>query len=367
MKIGIITFHCVTNYGGVLQAIALCNKLKEMGHDAKIIDYRPAFKTNRYNPWKVYRKSMKHMFYEICAIPYKAVKNQRFKTFNKEYMETTRESFFTSQEIYKAPPKFDVYITGSDQVWNPQLTGGKVDNVYYLGFAPEGAKKISYAASFGSTKIDKRFWDEIASNIRKIDHVSVRESDGQRYIKEIVGIEAEQVLDPVFLMDKSEWNKFTEDTKSDTKPYLLLYAFGDDNLLNKTAKMVAKTMNLRVIIVGKPLTGNNNYDQELHSCSPAKLLELYKNATAVCTNSFHGTAFSIVYEKPFLVIPSTSRNERIDSLLKTLGLSSQMVSNFSQLEEISVEGALKYDMNKVSSLLNEERKKSLTFLQKALI
>lgn len=367
MKIGTVTFHCSNNYGAVLQAIALVEKLNEMGHQAKIINYRPHYKTDAYKPFKIIRKynSLKHFLYNISSIPFKYKRDKEFKKFNSQNMKVWESKYYSSDEIINNPPELDVIITGSDQVWNPESLGA-VDKVYFLGFGSENIKRISYAPSFGTSKVDEQFENEISTYIKKMDAVSVREIEGKEYVRERIGIEAEHVLDPVFLLEKDQWNKFSDNTINTNEPYLLLYARERSQLLSNIATKIAKEKNLKIVNISNIMMGLNKYDKNIFGIGPGHFLELFKNASIVCTNSFHGTAFSIIYEKPFVVIPHRTRNTRIASILNVLDLSSQQITDIKQFDEISVDDLINYNLERVNSLLSYERKKSISFLSNAL-
>ena len=211
MKIGIVTFHCSNNYGAVLQSIALTEKLNELGYEAKIINYRPHYKTDAYKPFKIIRKynSIKHFLYSLLSIPHRYKTDKEFKRFNNKKMKVWDETYYNSEEIIKNPPRIDAAITGSDQVWNPESLDA-VDRIYFLGFGSKNMKRILYAPSFGVSNVDKRFWSEMSTYIKNMDAVSVREIEGKENVKEIAGIEATHVLDPVFLLDKSKWDEISD-------------------------------------------------------------------------------------------------------------------------------------------------------------
>lgn len=367
MRIGTVTFHCANNYGAVLQAIALVEKLNDMGYEAKIIDYRPRYKTATYEPFKIIRKynSLKHFFYNLYSIPSKYKTDKEFKKFNNQHMKLWGKNFYTSNEIINNPPDLDVIITGSDQVWNTESLDA-VDKVYFLAFGSKNTKRISYAASFGYPKVDERFRNEISTHIKNMNAVSVREIEGKKLVREMTGIEAEHVLDPVFLLNKNQWLRFSDSKIRIQYPYLLLYARERSKLLSDSAILIAKEKNLKIVNISQILMGLGKFDKNIFGIGPGHFLELVRNASVVCTNSFHGTAFSIIFEKPFVVIPHRTRNTRIESILNTLDLSSQQITEIKQFEEILVDDLINYNLERVNSLLSYEREKSISFLSRAL-
>lgn len=367
MKIGTVTFHCSANFGAVLQSIALVEKLREMGHDARILDYRPEYRPSIYKPITVplYKGSIKHFLYRIYSIPTSYKAKKEFLKFNKKHMKMWEQVYFLDKDIENQLPELDVIITGSDQVWNPERLGA-VDKVYFLAFGSKDIRRISYAPSFGTPKVDERYWDEISTYIKKLDAVSIREREGKDHIKELTGIEAEHVLDPVFLLKKERWVKFLDDKAIGCEPFLLLYARERSRLLSETARKIAREKGLKIVNISKIMMGLNKYDKNLFGIGPGHFLELFKKAEVVCTNSFHGTAFSIIFEKPFVVTPHRTKNTRIESVLDILDLSAQQIRDVSQLNKISSDELIYYNVDRVSSLLNAERGKSINFLSDAL-
>jgi hypothetical protein len=367
MKIGIVTFHSSNNFGAVLQAIALVEFFNAKGHDARIIDYRPEYKTEKYNPFKISfkHKSLKHFFYSLYSIPSKYKDEKEFAVFRKKYMKIWEPVYLTSDQIISYPPNLDLMIAGSDQVWNPELLGA-VDKVYYLGFGDAHVRRASYAPSFGRSDIDRKYWGDLSRFFKKLDFVSVRELDGKRIIEDIAGIKAEHVLDPVFLLSKEQWDSYADQSISIGQRYVLLYARERSPLLSEVACKVAKERKMKIVNISKIMLGLGKYDKNITSIGPGEFLSLVKNASAVCTNSFHGTAFSIVYEKPFFAVPHRTRNSRIDSILNMLDLSSQIVSEKAQLSQRIFSIMIEYDTKKAVCLLENERRKSIDFLEKVL-
>lgn len=367
MKIGIVTFHCSNNHGAVLQAIALTEILNELGHDARIIDYRPSYKTEAYKPFGITRRypSIKHFLYHVCSTPWRYTTDKEFGRFNSINMKTWGRVYYTSKEMIDNPPAIDAAITGSDQVWNPE-TLGAVDEVYFLGFGPENLKRISYAASFGTSNVDKVFWHEMSNYIRNLDAVSVREIEGRELVKDMTGLDVTHVLDPVFLLDRSKWNEFSDSTFEIDEPYLLLYARQRSELLSDVAYKISKENKLKIVNISNIMIGLRRYDKNMFSLGPGHFLKLIRDSSVVCTNSFHGTAFSVVYGKPFVVTPHRTRNTRIDSILQTLGLADRLITNKHQIDNTPSSDLIHWDLGAVRHRLDREREESINFLVHAL-
>ena len=248
MKIKTITCHNVYNYGASLQAYALQTYLQSLGNDVEIIDFQPYFHQNRYN---LYYISENSKYYSICrkvpllACLYNLIKNhsmlktwgrkKQFDNFTSKYLKLTQKKYETSKQLQDDPPIADIYIAGSDQIWNTNSSNGK-EPAYYLDFGNHTTKRYSYAASFAISRIENKLKNFVKSEVSKLDKVSVREKTGVDILKEMQ-IDSTQVLDPVFLLSKSDWEKLILNSKINNLPdkYILIYDFLFDKQIKKTA------------------------------------------------------------------------------------------------------------------------------------
>jgi len=309
MNIFTVTCHNVYNYGASLQAYALQYYLKLQGYEIKIIDYRPDYldwhyklswwvpsnsKYNRYiksNP--IFRAVyvILRFFSELMYIS----RYFAFKRFNEKHLILTKKCK-NINEINSLCKNINILITGSDQVWNSCTLDNGLDPVFYLNFGEKKSKRISYAASFGSDRIN----EERASDIRRmlliIDDISVRESTGINVLHEL-GLKGKVVCDPVFLLNKNEWSNLYTNTKLEDK-YMLIYNLGPENhKLITAAKRIKEETGYSIISV----RGNSSIscDREIRNAGPADFISLLSNAEFILTNSFHATAFSIIFNKKF--------------------------------------------------------------------
>lgn len=280
-----------------------------------------------------------------------------FRKFVKQRLNTT--PYYSRTRILNAfPPRADLYITGSDQVW------GSYSDVNYLLFAPDDRVKASYAASFGRTQIDDAYAEKARKALRRFDGISVREDSGV-VICERLGFKAEHVLDPTLLLNGDDYPSKSKGRRK--APYVLCYFLNDTRKEQihwdaVTAYAEETGCNPKLVAV------ENTYLVFEQDClwylSPEEWLDAYRNAKAIITNSFHGTAFAVIFKKPFLVVLQQDdyarQNTRMDSLLKTLGLRERVYDPQRPLKQ-QMEEDINWDT--VYALLEAERNRSNEFLQ----
>jgi polysaccharide pyruvyl transferase WcaK-like protein len=325
-SVAIITIHFGTNHGSVLQAYALSNYLDSIGYNAEIIDYVP----ERYKVWNslVKKRSNKYplpviiAYYPIAFCKSFRVRN-KFECFVKKNLNLTKR-YSSKQALQKEPPEADVYITGSDQVWNNDYNGND-EFSYYLDFTTDDAKRIAYAASFGKEDIaDSNYLSVVKSHLQTFDAISVRESNAQ-YILNKIGINSVHVVDPVFLRTQQQWKEFGTKYPKKEK-YTLVYVMdGIYNELLEYAYKIKKETGNSIYVVSFTKIKDNRIDKSFHLADPKDFVGLIDNSDIVVTNSFHGTAFSVLFQKRFITIGKEKYNSRILSLLTKLKLENHFV------------------------------------------
>ncbi len=348
MKIGILTYHYAYNYGAVLQAYALKNYLETCGHTAEILNY---------NTSQLFRKkrSLKSRFLSFAWNGVRwfiggRKKNKAFSAFRKDFLFVSSKEMKNSKELksFLENNKFDAFIVGSDQVWNPVINGR--DPNYYLSFATSELK-ISYAASFGMSSLDKEDLVLASENLERFDAISVRESTACDILRSAgVSKEASVVLDPVFLLDKSNWSKIASERLVSDK-YVLCYVMPGDSRLEANISSYANKLRDRygykVIYLGrKEYYRFKNDGKDMIGASPADFISLIKHAEVVLTNSFHGTAFSVIFNKPFLSFKNSDLSgerqlsSRIYDLLYSLNLVNRVIdADDDELPELEIDYA----------------------------
>lgn len=326
MKIKIITCNRAYNLGAILQTYALQEYISSLNHDVKVIDYNPRYFSGdvKYTYLGSFKDKNILLKFLYCTykIPQRFKDHRTYKGFLKKHIRKTKE-YCSYEELEKSNLSADVFICGSDQIWCPTKPTGN-DKAMYLGFI-EGTKKISYAASFGEKELTDAQEDFLKTQIQDFSCISVRESSALDILEKI-GIESTQVVDPVFLLSKDKWSNFAKFPKKiDIKNnYLLVYpmATNDTTSILEAARKIATKKNLNIIVIGRNKKGLEETDRLIDNCTPQNFVSLIEHSTYVVTNSFHGTCFSIVFNKNFSIWGTEEiPNARIDSLLKLTHLS----------------------------------------------
>lgn len=335
MKIAITTFHRAYNYGAVLQCYALYHSLKALGHECYVLDYWPKYFYNQYYIHADFSITHPPVKTWINHLKTKKVLNERnkgFETFLEEYLELFPVDI-TAGQISVGNNKFDLYVTGSDQVWNDRCA--RFDRNYFLDFpSAKASNRASYAASFGLKNIPKNLREEYKNRLNGFEAYSVRETDGKNILEELLGVTASVNCDPTLLLSKCDWNDVASNNVNLSVPYVLVYYVTKTKKLQKQAYTYARENGCKLVILPcnmgiDVLTGKNDksLDAELKlNASPADFLSLFKNASYVFTNSFHGTVFSLLYHKQFysqVRLEDNKQNNRALNLLYKVGLIQQ--------------------------------------------
>ncbi len=339
MKIGITTFQWSDNYGAVLQAHALQFFLQQRGHAVQIVDYRPQKGASLVRRW-------------LSASPHGCVrkweanwKKYLFERFRKTHLIRTPESFCSASELWKIADRFDLLITGSDQVWNPQWleqVAGLTD-LYFLSFAGPRTRRISYAASFGhaETATMKKEWREIiGEKLKKMDAISVREPSGVSLVRDLCGrTDAVHVADPTLLLDRGHYEKIAGAADLREKHLFSYMLHGLEQDAEAVSLHISKILNLPIVKCDALKTAvHKGYVLP----SPTGWLKQIREASFMVTNSFHGVVFCLIFHTPFIALlingQTGSMNSRIIEILKAVGLEHRMASPREKLaEELSVE------------------------------
>lgn len=356
MKIGIITFQCAHNYGAVLQAYALKEYLKTLGYSVNIINYRPryivnAYKKNNLRNWlsRDPYKCIIRLFIELIVKPIRIKRWYAFENFMNRYLDLHP---YKRNEDFS---EYNVLVLGSDQIWNPGITGGKFDGVYFGNDAK--CKIVSYAASSRFEKLSKQQKDFFSNALQKIEHISVREDSLASLLQPLIDKEIKIVIDPTLLAGRRIFDKIAIPSKKNK--YLLLYQIGQWKELNRLAVKIAKKLNLEIIeITSHPIIPKSGLIQ---TASPSEFIGYFQNASFVVTTSFHGLAFALTYNKEFYCLKQKSNSDlRLLSLLNKLDLDNRCL-------EIGEEPNFEViNYSKVNEKLNREVELSLKYLEIAL-
>jgi polysaccharide pyruvyl transferase WcaK-like protein len=350
MRIATLTLHNALNYGAKLQAYALQQFLLGLGMDTEIIDYypNPRLDQSKRSLWQKMSHEVSKLYHPFDRIKKKQNK-KRMKEFNRRFLRVSSGAFRGDEQIAQNPPQYDIYIAGSDQIWNSEITNNS--KAFFLPFVTRG-KKIGYAGSFGKSQ----FGDDEIQNIREFltgfDYLSVREQHHQKLLADMFGLNAQLVLDPVFLLDKKKWSEIVSPCKL-PKKYVFVYAMEYSEEMLDCASKIAKKLNCKVVSLF------NTTGKSLHRVGPREFLYAIANASYICTNSFHGTALSIIFEKNFTVFKHTSRNSRIANIIDLAGLNERFFTASCNQEE-------QIDYQKVKIMMKSHIERSKQFILDAI-
>jgi hypothetical protein len=360
----------------MLQAFALVKYLQSQGHDVAVIDYRPRYVPRQkvdffyvssgffspfgirhlYGLYKMIQAPKMKSYYEL-----EHARRNTFELFFKKFIPVTQTLYASNKQLRSNPPEADLYIAGSDQIWNTNLRNGR-DRAFYLDFgAPK--RKISYAASFATQEVNPRFRRFVYRQLANFDTISVREKSGLSILRSL-GYEGIVVVDPVFLLDCHQWNKVIElDGSIDEdidEDYILTYDFDSSIAVKEIALRLSALYNCKVYSVSP---GKRSYsDKSIVCCTPLEFVSLVKHARCVISNSFHGTAFSMIYRKNFFVVKrKDGLNVRMLDLLDAYNLSNRLIdieasddALINTIDYTSVEPILRQDIESSKGyLLNQ--------------
>lgn len=365
-KIGILTFHRATNYGAILQAYALVQYLRKEGYDAKIVDYKPKGMALLYAPinvpgiFKKFKRVVLNLIM-LSSLHERYKKRKMFWNYISNVLPMT-EKIIGICDV----PKMDAFIVGSDQVWSVCFTGG-LDPLYWGLFEKYGARMISYAGSAAENMNESFYSNSNAKLLKSFDYISVREDELQKHLQQALpNKDIEKVLDPTLMVGVECFEKLVKCEEPLGKPYILVY-------------QVVRTKDRQIQDYAKWLSGKNGWDiveiynSRLHRYSngvltisdslvtPTQFVSLFKYAQFIITTSFHGTAFSLLFNRPFIVVSiSEAVDSRAKDILSQLGIIDRLV-NLPVIEPL-----VEIDWDQTNKKLSELRIPSRQFLKKAL-
>lgn len=348
-KAGIVTFHCVPNYGAALQAFALSEKLKKYYDEVKVIDYCPGCLLSDYKTFDI--SGPKAFIGSTLTAPACVRKKRKFKRFVSERMDL--EPWPATDEVLHS---FDSVFCGSDQIWNSEITKG-IDPMYFADRFPGSVIKASYAASIGKSALSDADCKAMLPLVSRLNRISVREPEAAGLIEKLTGNRPEVVVDPTILAGKELFAPIVKSLHD--RPYVLYYQLArKDNRALSLADKIARYKNLDLV----GLSGNRGLQigkshDVICDAGPEEFVSLIAGADYVVTDSFHGTAFSLLFHRPFASIPKATRGGRITNLLDIAGLRNRYTDRFDRdilLKDI--------DWGNVDNSLAREREASEHFV-----
>lgn len=367
-----ITLHTVDNYGSVMQTYATQQILKKCGYDVEFVDYwrrdnLPQSRAERMlegstlqklKPlWGINNFTRKAMVSILKSV----LEKQRSPMwrFLEEKVQLTKARYCSYEELKANPPAADVYITGSDQVWNSIWNQG-IDRSYFLDFAPTGKPRIAFSASFGREQLDAEEVPETKRLLEKYSAISVREQSAVELLASM-DIESTLVLDPTLMLEADEWRKLAAEQKKE-KPYILIYQLNPNPQMDQYAEQLAQKKNWEVVRIGFGRSDRRKGGKCVMLPSVEEFLGLFCDAACVLTDSFHATAFSLNLGTDFISVLPGRFGTRIESITKLTRTENRILTSYDDLTVVD----RSIDEKNVQNIFTVERKKGFDFLKKAI-
>lgn len=350
-KIAILTFQNANNYGALLQCYALHKALISIGIKNDVLNYKSTYMSSPYGIAALKRKGLIRFF---LGIAYSIVRMPRKRKFNELRTHIRMTPKLNAKDLISIEEKYDGFIVGSDQVWNDYITN--VDPSYFLNFVKSQEKKLSYAASFGFESIPKNLEMKYKDLLSDFSTYNMREASGAKIIEALLNKPANTVLDPTMLLTREKWDTIAY-APIQKKRYILVYQVTLSSFVLNTVKKIAKQTGYEVVAIPFPLGGFLKAISKLYA-GPREWIGLIRDAEIVVTDSFHGSIFSILFNKKFFVC-ITDAGDRIINLLNTFELSERLYKPCLQLELCK-----EIEWVNVNCILKKERIKCLKALSK---
>lgn len=361
MKIGLLTFHSAHNYGAVLQAYATQEIIKELGYKIEVIQYNPdylikqrIFPLSKHTPFVI---KLKVIAEGLLTFASRLSRKNKFEKFIKNRLQLSPKKYHSLP--FKKNEDYDYYIMGSDQIWNIMLTKG-FDNIYLGNFSTKlGAKKIAYAASMSHYNLTSLQKKEFSNFLKNFSKISVREKELEELLSSEYNTQSTVVLDPTFLINSEKWSKIAVKPNVSRK-YVLLYSIDLRDDAFRIAKRIANEIDAELIELTMSVT-RKVFANKYQTVSPEDFVGLFKHAEFVVTSSFHGTAFSVIFNKPFYSIANGSdKDSRQKTILENLGLIERFISRDSS------PNVKELDYTLPNTYLEKMRESSVEFLKENL-
>lgn len=381
-KVGLITIQSA-NYGSYLQMFALYTIINKLGYNCTIINYQYPTEyhkrnaigneyqvsQNLLNPFVIVRKLTslyKHIVRYFLKKKYPPNQlAQIFSDFNRLCHFTDIQ--YNKDTILKDPPQFDIYMTGSDQVWNPRYYHR--DYSFLLNFTKDNQKRVSYASSFGSKQILEYYKKDYARLLLRYDHVSTRERSGVVLYEQLTGKKADYCLDPTMLFTANEWKSYSSSIIKSQEKYILCYiqsyAFNPYPYIDRLIKRVKKLTGYKVKIITQDVYEKIKGYEIQYNVGPEEFIDLYYNSSFVIACSFHAIAFSIIMRKPFFTVinDKPTNDDRQTNIISEFGLEKRCYKKGDKLPEAC---DLPLDYSKIEVKIDQLRNFSLQYLKKVL-
>lgn len=377
-KIGIISYFNYYNYGSMLQGYALQRYISGMSEniDCEIINYRN-LTTGKASRWKLLNIRVRRIAFYITHLmeirtkakytPKMSLRNVEFDSFLKDYTKVSETFYRTKQQLIDNPPVYDIYVTGSDQTWSPKVSGGYQMTPMFLDFAIEGSLKAAYAPCVGVNSFtdDQKIF--LKNKLAQYSLISCREVKGAKLLSDILGCDVPAVVDPTLLLTGDQWREVMNPT-SIKQPYIFCYFLGDRQYYRDFANHLSQQTGLPIYYIPVNWNEYSEDDNRIWDAGPREFVGLIEGAEFVCTDSFHGVAFSSNLNKNFFAFvkhagnANAGDNSRLFDYLDRIGLANRLLTSYDG-RDIDI---TPIDYTHANKRLDEDRAKSYSYLEKLI-
>lgn len=368
MKLALLSFHNAANYGAALQSYAFEKFLTDKGYDCEYINYVNTSRAHEYSmTWHIW-DSLRHgkitntIAYMIGS-PFMTLRKLRFNRFYKQYLKKTKEVFRTSSEASRLNGKYERFVVGSDQVWNPACNGD--DSAFLLDFVKNNRERISYSSSFGVDSIDEGHVETYKKNLSAFHALAVREQIGCEIVKNLTGRDAQLVLDPVMLLTKEQWLQLVP-KEAKKESYIFSYTNRDSQITDffKTGYSLNGKKHYVLSRYTRPQDFLSSTVRVKYCMSPQEFVTVIANAELVVSASFHCLAMSIILNRPFVAILTgdKGKDERPLSILRALNLENRILNPAMNVEDV----LSPIDWASVNEKIEQMKMSSVEYLTKAI-
>ena len=364
-NVALITLHRSANYGSVLQALATQVVLERMGYDVAVVDYYaprnsvPEMLRGLRHKKPLFEKNpLALLAARAILLPSYLKRRRTFDRFITLNLRLSGRTYRSNEELAQDPPKADLYVTGSDQVWNSEWNGG-IDEALFLAFTQEGAPRISFSASFGKAGLDDGEAGRTRELLARYGGITVREDTGVEIVRGL-GLDATQVLDPTLFMTPEDWRPWVSGRRPRGE-YILMYNINHNAPLDRFVQRFARKTGLPVYYISYQLHDCFKRGR-MRCCVPVEdFLSLIAGARYVVCDSFHCAAFSVNFNREFAIVPPKRFGTRLESFMRVVGLEDRIVGE----EDIGIFDR-PIDWGSANARLDAERARSLDAVKSAI-
>jgi hypothetical protein len=354
-KAAVITCHNIKNYGSVFQTYATSRIFGRLGYNVEIIDYQRPGTDNKGFREKILQEShlakkpvLKWIFPAILKPSFEKME-KTFDAFLDEYVNLTPETYYSEEDLVANCPDADIYISGSDQIWNSSING-RTERPYFLSFAPDDKIRISFASSFGKTSLENSEVEATRSLLEKYQLITTREESGTKIVNGL-GLDSTAILDPTLWLKREEWEALAKPIRAPEK-YVLVYQLHSNSDMDNYIREIQKRYGMPCLRIDFYYHYIVKSGKHMICPTPGQLIELIRNAEYVISDSFHMTVFSILFHKQFISIYSdNSYNDRIANVLKWLDLEQRHIESYLDFDTLKNH----IDYSTAEILLTEKR------------